>query len=99
MLVTKELDKNQYRCVMQHPAVKQKSETDFTLNVHYPPHSIQMSGNRTEKTITCSSIANPPPTYYYQIGRTGKPIKIGNGSDTYCDRNTNFLDFSELSLK
>jgi hypothetical protein len=75
-VVTKEHDKNQYRCEMTHPSLDQKMEKVATINVHYPPHSLQMRGNRTEKTITCSAIANPPPTYYYKVGRTGSFSKI-----------------------
>ena len=79
-IVTKEHDKKQYRCEMTHPSLdngNRRVEAVATLNVHYPPHSLQMSGNRTEKTISCKAVANPEPTYYYKVGRAGSFVKIG----------------------
>lgn len=78
-IVRKEDDQNQYRCEMTHPALREEKKQDVmaTINVHYPPHSLQMAGNRTAKTITCNAIANPPPLYYYKIGRAGTLVKIG----------------------
>jgi hypothetical protein len=79
-VVRKELDKNRYRCQMSHPALREEKfrETEKVLRVHYPPHSLQISGNRTSRMITCNAIANPPPEYFYKIGKSGTLVKIAD---------------------
>ena len=79
-VVRKELDQNRYRCQMSHPALREEKfrETEKVLRVHYPPHSLQISGNRTSRMITCNAIANPPPEYFYKIGKSGTLVKIAD---------------------
>ena len=80
------MNRRQLKCTLQHKSLRGiQQEATTTMNVWYPPFDMQMKGNLTEKTVTCSAIAHPKPVFYYRIGKSGTNIKMAELDDFHRD--------------
>jgi len=85
-IIHKSMNRRQLKCTLQHKSLRGiQQEATTTMNVWYPPFDMQMKGNLTEKTVTCSAIAHPKPVFYYRIGKSGTNIKMAELDDFHRD--------------
>ncbi|KAK3543898.1 hypothetical protein QTP70_030846, partial [Hemibagrus guttatus] len=64
---SKDLNQKEVQCVVTHPALKEKLELSYKLNVHYPPqvvYIISAGDQRETHEFHCEAEANPKPTNF-----------------------------------
>ncbi|XP_076799937.1 uncharacterized protein LOC143445028 isoform X2 [Clavelina lepadiformis] len=64
---TKFYDKISFSCTVQHPAFTEDYITTILLNVTYPPDIPTIEVSNDQKTLTCTSGGNPPPSIAWQL--------------------------------
>lgn len=85
-IIHKSMNRRQLKCTLQHKSLRGiQQEATTTMNVWYPPFDMQMKGNLTEKTVTCSAIGHPKPVFFYRIGKSGTNIKMAEIDDFHRD--------------
>ncbi|XP_063070013.1 nectin-3-like protein [Engraulis encrasicolus] len=70
-VASRELDRQEVRCVISHPMLEHDMVLSYTLQVHCPPNNVQFTVK--EDGYECSANGNPTPTKYTWT-RQGEPL-------------------------
>ncbi|XP_041731114.2 nectin-3-like isoform X3 [Coregonus clupeaformis] len=75
---TRAANQQQVQCVVNQSALTTESSYNYTINIHYPPQSVNITLSEASKAtvLLCVADGNPQPNYTWsRVGRPGSSVR------------------------